>query len=701
MATIVRMPRLSDTMINGKVSKWYRKVGDKLVDGDVLAEIETDKMVMELENFENATLLAFFVNIGDEVPIDTPLLLLGEPGEELDLEEDLASLVKGTKNSSHAMLEKEQKVYLSRNGFVYGPYSIQSINNFLEKEMYHPKELAWTPGVSAWKKLFEMATDLGIEIDETSLIEENSVSKNAKKIWLLLENNELEFALDLVRGINDINVCKEILQSVRLIDNDWYSNIKIPSFVDHEHGVILFLVCLEKLFQANQVPENFQKIKRFILRRFIPMKYLNALKPYRELKELSLDVSEAAAEDFKVFKHFAKLEKLSLVGIDEGANLDFISNLRELKNLELKNCKVADFKPVFGLSNLINLTINSSPELKNVQGLSKGCILKSINLSQCSSLEDIKSLENAKFLEEINLAECKKLHDISSLASLENLKLLDISWCDQLTGPIPEWILSIENLYLEGLEWQINRIGVMLAKTPASNLKIIWNGSGDDGYFERFAYDKEGVNLEDDETNQILGLVENFVMCKLPGGAGNDGGSYGVMNVDVLGKKAVWDFYWNDGLDFFRKQIDLCSEYHFLRFEFEFVCFEDHESYEDLKDTNDGNWQWCFYGDGPMGLSIKNVLQVEGDRLQKLPIEQFSDMENMFSEWSMNTYYGEVDDVLQNLCEGCKDKLPDYLLDRYLIVELNCLQNEVTLKINDRVKTIDLEIENEIEIYDL
>ena len=96
--------------------------------------------------------------------------------------------------------------------------------------MYHPKELAWTPGVSGWKKLFEIATDLGIEIDETSLIEENSVSKNAKKIWLLLENNELEFALDLVRGIFDINVCKEILQSVRLIDNDWYSNIKNSQF---------------------------------------------------------------------------------------------------------------------------------------------------------------------------------------------------------------------------------------------------------------------------------------------------------------------------------------------------------------------------------------------------------------------------------------------------------------------------------------
>ena len=74
------------------------------------------------------------------------------------------------------------------------------------------------------------------------------------------------------------------------------------------------------------------------------------------------------------------------------------------------------------------------------------------------------------------------------------------------------------------------------------------------------------------------------------------------------------------------------------------------ESYEDLKDNNDGNWQWCFYDDGPMGLSLLNVQQLEeGDRFQNLPIKQFSDMENMFSEWSMNTYYEEVDDVLQNV----------------------------------------------------
>jgi hypothetical protein len=65
-------------------------------------------------------------------------------------------------------------------------------------------------------------------------------SKNADKVWELLKKGELEFAIDLVRGLNDPDVCREILFSVRLEDNNWNSNIKIPAFADHGHGVILF-----------------------------------------------------------------------------------------------------------------------------------------------------------------------------------------------------------------------------------------------------------------------------------------------------------------------------------------------------------------------------------------------------------------------------------------------------------------------------
>jgi hypothetical protein len=76
-------------------------------------------------------------------------------------------------------------------------------------------------------------------------------------------------------------------------------------------------------------------------------------------------------------------------------------------------------------------------------------------------------------------------------------------------------------------------------------------------------------------------------------------------------------------------------------------------------------------------------------------------MEDLFRHWVMNVYFSEVDDVLNKLCDGCKGKLPDYLLQCELVVELNCLEKQVTLQINDNFETIDLELEREIETYDL
>ena len=64
MATIIEMPKLSDTMSVGTVVKWHKQVGDKVSNGDVLAEIETDKATMELENFEDGFLIKIFVKEG-------------------------------------------------------------------------------------------------------------------------------------------------------------------------------------------------------------------------------------------------------------------------------------------------------------------------------------------------------------------------------------------------------------------------------------------------------------------------------------------------------------------------------------------------------------------------------------------------------------------------------------------------------------
>ena len=57
MAEVIKMPRLSDTMEEGVVSQWFKKVGDKVSEGDILAEIETDKATMEFESFFDGTLL--------------------------------------------------------------------------------------------------------------------------------------------------------------------------------------------------------------------------------------------------------------------------------------------------------------------------------------------------------------------------------------------------------------------------------------------------------------------------------------------------------------------------------------------------------------------------------------------------------------------------------------------------------------------
>ena len=81
MSTIIEMPKLSDTMTVGTVVKWHKHAGDHVTNGDILAEIETDKATMELENFEDGTLLKIFVEEGEEAEIGSALAVVGEEGE--------------------------------------------------------------------------------------------------------------------------------------------------------------------------------------------------------------------------------------------------------------------------------------------------------------------------------------------------------------------------------------------------------------------------------------------------------------------------------------------------------------------------------------------------------------------------------------------------------------------------------------------
>lgn len=82
MAVAIKMPKMSDTMTEGVVRKWNFKVGDSVKSGDILAEVETDKATMDLENYEKGTILHFAVNEGDAAPVDGLIAIVGKQGED-------------------------------------------------------------------------------------------------------------------------------------------------------------------------------------------------------------------------------------------------------------------------------------------------------------------------------------------------------------------------------------------------------------------------------------------------------------------------------------------------------------------------------------------------------------------------------------------------------------------------------------------
>ncbi|MFZ1591760.1 MAG: biotin/lipoyl-containing protein, partial [Chitinophagales bacterium] len=82
MAEVIRMPRMSDTMTEGTFVEWHKKVGDTVKSGDILAEVETDKATMELENYVKGTLLYIGVEKGKSAQVDQVIAIVGAPGED-------------------------------------------------------------------------------------------------------------------------------------------------------------------------------------------------------------------------------------------------------------------------------------------------------------------------------------------------------------------------------------------------------------------------------------------------------------------------------------------------------------------------------------------------------------------------------------------------------------------------------------------
>ncbi len=137
MATIITMPRLSDTMTEGTVASWLKKVGDKVSEGDMLAEIETDKATMEFESFNEGTLLYIGIQAGETAPIDSLLAIIGNEGE------DISALISGrccpkSRNSSRSKKRRSHSSSSNLGSFTSRSYR----SNYASFERHHrPKEL--------------------------------------------------------------------------------------------------------------------------------------------------------------------------------------------------------------------------------------------------------------------------------------------------------------------------------------------------------------------------------------------------------------------------------------------------------------------------------------------------------------------------------------------------------------------------------
>ena len=110
MAEVIKMPRLSDTMEEGVVAQWLKKVGDKVSEGDILAEIETDKATMEFESFYDGILLHIAIDEGVAANVDSLLCIIGEEGEDISsLISTDSNVIEETSNSQLDLVDQINK----------------------------------------------------------------------------------------------------------------------------------------------------------------------------------------------------------------------------------------------------------------------------------------------------------------------------------------------------------------------------------------------------------------------------------------------------------------------------------------------------------------------------------------------------------------------------------------------------------------
>jgi pyruvate dehydrogenase E2 component (dihydrolipoamide acetyltransferase) len=191
MAEVINMPRLSDTMEEGTVASWLKKVGDKIEEGDILAEIETDKATMEFESFNEGTLLHIGIPEGETAKVDTLLAIIGEEGE------DISGLLNGSSDDKKS--DESSETETSNEEDVIQSDSEESQETTEETEIPEGVIVVTMPRLSDTMEEGTVATWLkkvGDEIEEGDILAEIETDKATMEFESFQSGTLLHIGLD-------------------------------------------------------------------------------------------------------------------------------------------------------------------------------------------------------------------------------------------------------------------------------------------------------------------------------------------------------------------------------------------------------------------------------------------------------------------------------------------------------------------------
>ena len=205
MAEIIRMPKMSDTMEEGVIAGWLKKVGDEVKSGDILAEVETDKATMELESYDDGFLLHVGVKDGESVPVDGVIAIIGEKGENID---DILKEVSSEQNNNEAVDPKDEEEIVDEDESVEENLEVKE-----EEEVKNTED-----------KIEDINIDFSNESDRIK------ASPLAKKLA-----SEKGVDISMVKGSGDGGrIIKEDIENFKHSENIPIKEVKLPEIYSKE-----------------------------------------------------------------------------------------------------------------------------------------------------------------------------------------------------------------------------------------------------------------------------------------------------------------------------------------------------------------------------------------------------------------------------------------------------------------------------------